>query len=186
MQKGMLDEWERNFRAAARADRYVLFRDNLERLEMSYKPKAMLEGTICVVRMCVAYTCVDGYSSYISRFLKMQKYNPAEAIHGRHVFTFDLSGKASAQIVVEANNMGLDLADLYASPWYTYKTAGFTELWMSRTDCRPLTAREVKKFEKIVTQDMRRSFGEDELSFWFDDSRDESFHFASFQEPLDE
>jgi hypothetical protein len=72
-----LTQWEREFRKAAKADKLVLFRDHLKRLELPGEPELLLEGTVEAVTACCAYLNVDGRP--FDKFLAMQRYNPAVA-----------------------------------------------------------------------------------------------------------
>ena len=108
----------------------------------------------------------------VRHILRMQTYNPAEATDARYVLTFDIFGKAFGRILVDATLQPLDLADMYGSSWDDYKRVGFDSFWISRPDWSCLTKREVKKLEEQVTYDLRFDYTDDELEFWFDDSRD--------------
>jgi len=191
MNEELLDQWERDFRAAARADDYAMFREHLGRLLPQEhpgqrlrpdEPQSMLEATIRIVRMCSAFASLDGRGQEFGRFLNMQKYNSAEATDARYVFTFDLWGKAFARILVEAELQTLDLADLYGTPWSDYKVVGFHYLWISHPDWSNLTKEELRQLEDGVTYDLRFDYGEDEVDFWFDDSLDETYLFVSVQD----
>ncbi|OPZ91332.1 MAG: hypothetical protein BWY74_01996 [Firmicutes bacterium ADurb.Bin419] len=59
---------------------------------------------------------------------------------------------------------------LYNHPWSKYKTCGYNQFWVSRTDGKALTSKEKKLLEKEITYDLRYDFSEDEIDFWFDDS----------------
>jgi hypothetical protein len=173
--KTLLDRWERAFRAAAQTDDCASFRRHLRRLALPNKPKLVLEGTVSAVRMGSAYLSMDGRDKAVRQLLRMQTYNPAEATDARYVLTFDIFRKAFARILVDATLQPLDLADLYGSPWDDYKRVGFDSFWISHPDWSCLTKREVKNLEKQVTNDLRFDYTDDELEFWFDDSRDKSY-----------
>ena len=175
MSKTLLDRWERAFRAAAQTDDCARFREHLQRLALPNKPELVLEGTVSAVRMASAYLSIDGGDKAVRQLLRMQTYNPVKATDARYVLTFDIFRKAFARILVDATLQPLDLADLYGSPWNDYKMAGFDSFWISRPDWSHLTKREVKKLEKQVTYDLRFDYTDDELEFWFDDSRDKSY-----------
>jgi hypothetical protein len=184
MSEDPLDQWEQDFRAAARADDCGMFRElltrlapqeNLGRLLQPEEPELMLEGTIRVVRMCFSYATLDNCAGTFDRFLRMQKYNPGEATDARYLFTFDLWGKAFARVLVDAKVRALDLADLYGSPWPDYEVVGFHYLWISRPDWSKLTESELRQLEDEVTDDLRFDYAEDELDVYFDDSLDEAF-----------
>ena len=182
MNRRILEKWEREFRAAARADDYATFRTHLRRLALPNKPKLMLEGTIVLVRMCSAYLTMDGRNKAFRQFLGLQIYNPAEATNARYVFTFDMCGKAFARILVEATLQTLDLADLYGSPWFDYKVVGFHRLWISHPDWSHLRKKEMNQLETALTEDLRYDYSEDELNFWCDGSLDKSYLFVTLQD----
>lgn len=194
MSKQPLERWERAFRIAARADDCALFREHLERLSpwehlvrpvRPDEPWLMLDATIRLVWMCSVYAAIDGRTKDFGRFLKMQKYNPAEATDARYVFTFDLCGQAFARVLVDEKVRTLDLADLYGNPWWDLKVVGFHHIWISHPDWSNLTNEERGKIEDEVTSDLRFDYPEDELDFWFDDSLDESYQFVTVQDACD-
>lgn len=191
MSEELLDQWEQDFRAAARADDCAMFREHLGqlsprehlgRLLRPDEPQLMLEATIRIVRMCSAYASLDGRAEEFGQLLNMQKYNPAEATDARYVFTFDLCGKAFARVLVEATVQTLDLAELYGSPWLDYEVVGFHYLWISHPDWSNLTNEELRQLEDEVTNDLRFDYAEDELDFWFDDSLNETYLFVTVQD----
>ena len=162
-------EWEREFRRDAKADNFALFSKHLLEMNLPDKPKLLMEGTVLMVAACCAYMQIDGVS--YDEFLTTQKYNPAEARNAKYAFTFELGSKAFARILVSKKfGAGLDLADLYNHPWSKYKTCGYNQFWVSRTDGKALTSKEKKLLEKEITYDLRYDFSEDEIDFWFDDS----------------
>jgi hypothetical protein len=175
MSETLLDRWERAFRAAAVKDDCANFRGHLQRLALPNKPELVLEGTVSAVRMASAYLSMDGRDKAVGQLLRMQTYDPAEATDARYVLTFDIFRKAFARILVDATLQPLDLADMYGSMWDDYKMVGFDSFWISHPDWAYLTKREAKKLEKQVTYDLRFDYTDDELEFWFDDSRDKSY-----------
>ena len=125
MSVDILAKWERDFRTAALADNFAVFRNHLRRLGLPDSPDLMLEGTIRLVRVCSAYAALDGHSENFREFLAMQAYDPAEAIGARHAYTFDIFRMAFDRVFVGANGGVLDLADIYGSPWQEYEVVGF-------------------------------------------------------------
>ena len=87
--------WEQGLRKAAKADKYAILRDHLHKLDLPDNPELLLEGTIHLVRACLAYASIDGQSP--GGFLEMQKYDPGEAVDAKYAITFDLCGKAFGQ-----------------------------------------------------------------------------------------
>jgi hypothetical protein len=158
--------WQQDFRKAAKADKCAILRDHLRKLELPNTPALLLEGTIHIVLACLAYASIDGKSS--SGFLKMQKYDPDEAVDAKYAVTFDLYGKAFARILTSSGLDGLDLADLYGHPWQRYKLCGYGHFWISRIDGSNLTPEELARLEHEVTGDLRFDYSERELDFWFD------------------
>lgn len=182
MLENELDDWERDFRAAAQADGCAIFRDHLRRLDLPDNPEFLLEGTIHMVRRLSPYASMDNRDEAFGQFLRMQTYNPLEAKDARYAFTFDLCRKAFARVLVETKSQTLDLADLYGCPWREYEVVGFRRLWISHPDWSNLTTEVVRQLEKEVTDDLRFDYSEAELDFWFDDSLNETYLFVTVQD----
>lgn len=173
MQKDPLLEWAREFRKDAAADKLALFREHLKCHDLPEKPKDLLKGTILAVYACCAYASMDGRS--YEKFLSMQKYNPAEAPEVKYAYTLRGANKFIARILMPKKKQNLDLADLYEYPWNEYKTCGYEEILISRTDGKTLTVKEKANLEEQVTRDLYYDYSEEELSFCFDDSSPKGF-----------
>ncbi len=161
-----LQSWEREFRRAGKADKYIMLRDHLRKLDLPDNPKLLMEGTIRFVQACVAYLVID--KQPLAGFLAMQRYDPAGAVDAKYALTFDLYGKAYARILV-SDTIGMDLADLYGHPWDDYRVCGYYSMCISRIDDKGLNSEELDQFEQEVTDDLLFDYSEDELYFWFDD-----------------
>jgi hypothetical protein len=169
MSNSSLERWERELRSAAKSDNLALFADHLHKLDLpAEEAAALLRGTVLVVQACCAYASLDGQSP--AKFLAMQKYHPAGGGDARYAFTFNLSGKAFARVLVSGKDSVLDLADLYGHPWWEYEVCGYRCFWVSRTDGEDLSADELAQFETEITEDLRFDYSDDELQFWFDDT----------------
>ncbi len=176
-------EWERNFRAAAKADGYAIFRDHLRRLKLPGSPKLLLEGTILAVRATCGYRLMDNSDGeHVDQLLEMQHYNPADSTNARYAYTFEIFGDTYARVLVESGSKAIDLADLFNHPWEEYKVAGFNYLYISRTNWSGLSAEELRQLEDDVTADLRYDYCEeevdilfDEVDFWFDGQRGENY-----------
>jgi hypothetical protein len=175
-----LQRWEREFRKAAEADEYTLLRDHLCRLELPEDPALLLEGTIQLVIACEAYASIDGQS--FAAFLKMQSYDPSDAVDAKYAFTFDLCGKAFGCVLFSKKMGVLDLADLYNHPWQDYKVCGYHSIFISRIDGRKLGSRELARLERAVTYDLRYDYSEAEVDFWFDDATIEGILLITVQD----
>lgn len=158
-------------------------REHLRRLDLLAKPEMILEGTIQVVQACTAYLILDCQS--YAPFLAMQTYAPARSPGARYAFTFDLSGKAFARVLVARKLRGLDLADLYGHPWDKYKICGFCHFWITRADWVPLKSQELVRLEQEVTEDLRFDYSEDELDVWFDNVHTAGSLFVTVQDRED-
>jgi len=163
-----IHKWERDFRLAAKNDQYDIFRDHLRLLELPSKPFSMVKATIFMVYAMAAYYQIDGRPD--DDFLTMQTYNPAKSPNVPYMVSFDLNGHACARLLADAELKSIDLADLYNHPWHPWKTVGYSQIWISHRDWTDLTKKEMKNLEKLVTDDLRFDYGEDELDFWFNDS----------------
>jgi len=177
-----LASWERNFKRAARADDFAIFRSHLQRLALPNKPRLMLDWTVALVRRCSSYLALDGRDKAIRQLLGVQTYDPAKATKACYTCTFDLCGKAVGRVLAEADLLTLDLADLYGSPWPELRVVGFHNLWISHPDWRPLTKKEVRHLQAAVTDDLRYDYAEDEINFWFDDSLSRSYLLVTVQD----
>jgi hypothetical protein len=175
----LVDQWERDYRAAAMADGYAMLTAHLERLSpqdylgrpvQSDEAESMVEATVCVVRMCFGYATIDNQADAMREFLSMQRYAPADETDADYVLTFDLCGKAFARVLVPASLDGVDLADIYGSPWSSYEVVGFNHLWITRPDWRDLTANEVDQLENLVANDLFFDYSDEEIEVQFDDS----------------
>ena len=100
-----LDQWERSFRAAAKADRYAIRRDHLRRLGLPDAPELLLEGTIVAARTCCLYMEMDSLDSRdFKQLLEMQPYDPADSTNARYPFTFAIGGYIYARVLVEPDS----------------------------------------------------------------------------------
>ena len=147
----------------------------LEDEAISNDPKLMLEGTIEVVRACLAYATLDHQP--IEQFLKMQCYNPAEADAkgASYVLTFDLHGAATARIFVDAESKKIDLADIYGHPWDPFRRVGYSRVWITHLYWSQLSKEELTSLETAVVNDLYFDYTDEELNVsfqrWPDDSR---------------
>ncbi len=79
--------------------------------------------------------------------------------------------KAYARLLVPAKGFGaVDLGDLCEHPWVELEVGGFDRLWISRADGSDLVDSEVAELERIVTEDIRYDYSEDEIEILFDDA----------------
>lgn len=161
-----LAQWEKSFRADAKADEYRIFQEHLRSLDLPEKPLMLLDGTIVFVQMCVAYLELDGQE--VIGFLERQTYDPRKSSDMPYQVTFDIHRKAYARLNLPASLRPVDLADLYGAPWNDYRVVGYCDIWISRIDEVPLSPDEIAKFETVVDEDLRFDYSEDELDFWFD------------------
>jgi hypothetical protein len=92
MSEELLDQWEQDFRAAARADDCAMFREHLGRLSAREhlgrllrpdEPQLMLEATIRIVRMCSAYATVDNRAEEFGR--RIATFSEPKRTQGRRV-----------------------------------------------------------------------------------------------------
>ena len=179
-----LQVWEDSFRAAAATDGQLRLREHLRRMGLPDDPQQLLEGTILVVRMSVAYLLLDGQP--IEPFLELQQYDPSTLIEATYMVTFDIDGSAFGSIVSRAGFKGLDLADLYGSPWESLQRVGYQSLSVVRLDCVPLSLEELDDIEQAVTNDLRYDYGEDEVDIWFDRDMVEGALYVLFQDLAEE
>lgn len=147
---------------------------------MPERPELLLEGTIQVIGACVLYASADELP--FDAFLKMQHYDPNEAVDTRYVYTFDIFGKAFGRVLYSKKIGVLDLADLYGHPWHDYGVCGYQAIHISRIDGRKLGKREMDRLKKDVTKDLRYDYDDDELDIWFDRTSTEGSLFVTVQD----
>ncbi len=177
-------EWEKDFRADAKADDCQLLRRHLQSLELPDEPSLLLEGTIALLQMSVAYLAIDGQP--VAEFLHKQRYDPSLAEAGPYQVTFDIHGKTYARVNVPASLRPVDLADLYEMPWSAYERVGYSDFWITRVDGQALGAQEIADFEAAVETDLRFDYGEDEVTFWFDPDSQEGCLKVTVQDVYDD
>jgi hypothetical protein len=167
MPNAKLAAWEHTYRSARKNDQRDILLDHLDLLGIDANPELLFEGTIKLVKMSAAYLSM-GRSRHIDAFLSMQGYNPPLNPEAPYIFTFDLCGKAYARAFVgKGENMMIDLADLFGSPWEEYKVAGYYEFIISRADLKPLLVKEVKSLISMVKDDLYYDYSKDELEIDF-------------------
>lgn len=179
-----LAQWEKSFRADAKADDYRIFQQHLRSLDLPEKPNMLLDGTIVFVQMCAAYLELDGQE--VIQFLERQTYDPRKSNDMPYQVTFDIHRKAYARINLPASLRPVDLADLYGAPWNDYRVVGYCDIWISRVDGVPLCPDEIAKFETVVDEDLRFDYSEDELNFWFDPDTHDGVLKVSVQDVYDD
>ena len=179
-----LVQWEKSFRADAKADDYRIFQAHLESLDLPEKPFMLLDGTIVLVQMCVAYLELDGQE--VIEFLERQTYDPRKSSDVPYQVTFNIHKKAYARLNLPASLRPVDLADLYGAPWNDYRVVGYCDIWISRIDEVPLSPVEMAKFETVVDEDLHFDYSEDEMSFWFDPDTHDGVLKVSVQDVFDD
>lgn len=179
-----LTAWEETFRAAAKADDFQILQTHLRNLGLSDEPGLLLDGTILVVQMSVAYLAMDGQQ--VAEFLAQQEYDPNQVCGAPYQVTFDIHGKAYARVNLPASLRPLDLADLYGTPWNAYERVGYSDFWISRVDGNALSVQEIADFENAVESDLRFDYGDDELTFWFDPDTNDGVLKVTVQDAYDD
>jgi hypothetical protein len=179
-----LAQWEKSFRADAKADDYRIFEKHLKSLDLPDKPNMLLDGTIVFVQMCVAYLELDGQE--VNEFLERQTYDPRMSRDMPYQVTFDIHRKAYACLNLPVSLRPVDLADLYGAPWNDYRVVGYCDIWISRIDEAPLSRDEIAKFETVVDKDLRFDYSEEELDFWFDPDTHDGVLKVSVQDVYDD
>jgi len=155
----------------------------MKSLDLPDKPNMLLDGTIVLVQMCVAYLELDGQE--VSQFLERQTYDPRKSNDMPYQVTFDIHRKAYARLNLPASLRPVDLSDLYGAPWNDYRVVGYCDIWISRIDEVPLSPDEIAKFETTVDEDLCFDYSEDELSFWFDPDTHDGVLKVSLQDVYD-
>ena len=162
----ILERWVKRFLKAAEADDFAVFRKHLERLGAPGTPRDAALATTCMLSMYSPFAAVDCPRGSFRHLLAKQDYNPRRASGVRYAATFDIFGFASARILVE-DIADIDLADLNLVIWNEYNGVGYSTLWISRVDGRPIGRRELDRLDAAVENDFRFDYTEDELALTF-------------------
>jgi hypothetical protein len=159
------NKWIREFSAAAAADNYAELLRPIEHLELKCSPKNAIAATIALVNAIVAFCKLDGRDC--ETFLKQQHYRFDPDGACEYCLLFDLSDSTNTyfgRILTDLNFTSIDLEDLFDYPWPMSRTAGFTDVYITRLDGERIGKREWKSLQKIVTSDMYYGHSEEELS----------------------
>ena len=111
----------------------------------------MLEGSVNTVTACATFKTLDDVK--IGGFLADQRYDSG-ASTATYALTSDLSGRSSARLLVRPDMRSIDLADLYEYPWERLRMADYENFCVSRIDGADLSPEEIKKFDKVVSEDI--------------------------------
>lgn len=161
----MLQDWEKEFRAAFAHDSGARFEPLLQRYGIRTGAQEMLEGTVDFVTACAAFSNMDGAG--IDALLADQRYDD-QGSTATYVLTFDLFRRGSARLLVRPEMKSIDLAELYEYPWDRLRAAGYSDFWISRLDGEDLSMEEVEELTRVVCQDIWIDYTEDDLSIIFD------------------
>jgi hypothetical protein len=166
MQEKAFKQWEKSFRRDAEKDGMALLREHLQRLDLRDEPEKLLNGTIMFMSACCAYLNIDGRA--FNDFLAIQGYRPLCDGVAHYSFTFNLYDRVYARIITPIDVKYLDFADLYGHPWYEFKMCGFSDFCVSRIDSNALSKDEIEQIEKVISDDIRFDYSEEEVDFWTD------------------
>lgn len=177
----LIKAWERKFRSDFACDCGARFEPLIERFGLEVDAEGMLEGTIDFVAATTSFAVLDGVE--ICEFLADQCYD-GQAPTATYSLTFDVASRGVARLLVTPRLRFVDLADLYDYPWDRLKLAGFSHLWVSRLDGKALVQSELEELERLVTDDIRFDFGDDEVWIGFDpDTYDKALAIAVYDAP---
>ena len=169
MQEDLFQKWKERFCRDAAEDEMAVFRSCMQKNSLPDDPDKLLKGTIMVVSAFYAYLKMDGHS--FNDFLAMQTYCPSSNESVKYALTFNLFDKVYARILTSNDFIGIDLADLHDHPWDEFKRCGFTEFSVSRIDDSALSKDEVDHIDKLIEDDLRYDFSEEEVVFYIDEYR---------------
>ncbi len=125
--------------------------------------------TIVLVNACCAYLSMEGQS--LNDFLALQTYYPVNNESAIYTLTFNLFDKAYARILTSRDFMGIDIADLHDHPWHEFERCGFAEFNVSRIDGNAFPNDEIDHIDKLIEEDLRYDFTEEEVRFYIDPDR---------------
>ena len=159
-------QWEKNYRIAFERDGGRRLLTDIERFGLPGTPKDMLEATIDLVTICIAFRQLDG--NEVSDFLASQTYDEHDLSKSPYRLIFNIGYAAAAAVVTDRQLRSIDLADLYGIQWERLRRVGYSEFWVVRNDGLELDAEEVATLDEAITADLRFDYSEDEIDFYFD------------------
>lgn len=155
-------QWQRQFAADAVADDCVEIQRHIQYLGIKCTRADMLEGTNMLLFAVAVYLQMDGQN--FESMIKQQQYRLAGENLPFYCLTFDFGKGHFGRILADENLSGVDFADLFNHPWDEYKTAGFSDVWISRLDGEFIDKDESYGLEKRVTEDMYYDYSDEDLS----------------------
>lgn len=166
MTQDVFSRWANRFRRDAVKDDMKLLRQHLQRVGLPDEPEKLIDGTIMYMSGCCAYLNIDGRS--IEDFLAMQQYRPEVDADAHYFFTFNLHGRTFGRLVTSLHPHYVDLADLHDHPWNDFKMCGYSEFRVSRLDDSDISDEETEQIERLITEDIRFDYTEDEVDIHVD------------------
>ncbi len=166
MSKDAFSRWADRFRRDAIKDDMVLLRAHLERIGLPDEPEKLIDGTILFMSACCAYLGMDSRSE--EDMLAIQQYRPTADAHDHYYFTFNLFNEAFGRVITPLHPTFVDLADLHDHPWYDYRRFGYSDIRVARIDEGNLSEDECDEIEKIITDDIRFDYTEEEVDIRVD------------------
>lgn len=158
----LYDRWLRQFSADAVADDANELQRHIDYLQLGCSRADLLHGTDLLVLAVMTYLSLDGRDC--EPFIEQQKYWLCGEGLPHYILTFELGEKHFGRLVADKKISGIDFADLFNHPWYAYKTAGFSEVYISRLDGEPFDPGEIDDLERRFTEDICYDYEEDEVS----------------------
>ncbi|MEX1028055.1 MAG: hypothetical protein WD049_08635 [Candidatus Paceibacterota bacterium] len=180
MTTNAISAWRTSIAKAAEADEMKLLREHLRWLDLPDQPELLLQGTLAMVPVTIAYRSIDGRDA--QGLLDMQTYDPARATKASYALTFDLFGQAFGRILVDQSLHECDLADMLDAVWLDLEICGYRSFYITRTDGQALATVEAAALEELVRDDLYFDYSEDELAVWFDDSRSRDYLYVDVRE----
>lgn len=162
MSLSKLKQWTATFIKAAEADAFHGVETHLCRLGAPASGRAMAEATALMLAHLDGCYTVEHKRRDFRSLLSKQTYDPKRAEGARYVVTFDIFGRASARLLVD-ELAELDLASLNWTEWLRYERIGYSRLWISRIDGRPLGKREVVRLSNAVQADFDVDYTDEEV-----------------------
>ena len=157
-------QWQRQFIADAQADDYAELRRHIDYLELDCTPQAFVNDTAMLIQAVLVYRQMEGQEW--KSFLRQQRYRLAGEDLPFYCLTFCLLEGHYGRILADEKMINVDFADLFNHGWYEYKTAGFSNVWISRLDGVAIDETEFETIEGLFREDIFYDCPEDEVDVW--------------------
>lgn len=158
----LYDHWLRKFSADAIEDDANQIQRHIDYLRLACSRAELIHGSSLLVLANLVYLSMDGRDC--KEFLERQRYWLGGEELPYYILTFELGVGHFGRMLADKKFSDIDFADLFDHPWDLFKSAGFSQIYISRLDGEPIEIDELKEIEQRFVEDMYYDFTEEDVS----------------------